>query len=90
MRLVFGYWRMRMMTAAEGAMVMTDTSWAESHRERVRVEKWRIWGRDRAAEQAKEAEREERDRARRAERAGEERERKERDDERKPKRGRRE
>ena len=57
-RLVFGYWRLRTMTAAEGAMVAADTSWAESHRERVRVEKWRIWGRQRAAEQAKKEARE--------------------------------
>lgn len=87
-RLVFGYWRMRRMTAAEGAMVMTDTSWAESHRERVRVERWRIWGRERAAEKVKQAEREEKERERRAERARELREQAERDDEPKPKRGR--
>jgi hypothetical protein len=61
-RLVFGYWRLRMMNAAEGAMVTTDTSWAESHRERVRVEKWRIWGRERAARKAKEEARAERER----------------------------
>jgi hypothetical protein len=52
-RLVFGYWRLRMMNAGEGAMVLTDTSWSESHRERVRVEKWRIWGHEKAKEQAK-------------------------------------
>ncbi|MCI0704338.1 MAG: hypothetical protein L0241_25040 [Planctomycetia bacterium] len=63
-RLVFGYWRLRMMNPTEGAMVLVDTSWAESHRERVRVEKWRIWGRQRAAKQAKEAERAERERER--------------------------
>ena len=57
LRLVFGYWRLRVMNPAEGAMVLTDTSWAESHRERVRVEKWRIWGRQRAEEEAKRAER---------------------------------
>ncbi len=53
LRLAFGYWRMRAMSAAEGAVVLADTSWSESHRERVRVEKWRIWGRARAKEQAK-------------------------------------
>jgi hypothetical protein len=67
-RLVFGYWRLRMMNAAEGSMVLANTSWAESHRERVRTEKWRIWGRRRAAEQAKEAERAERERERDEER----------------------
>src|SRR5262245_45139901 len=56
-RLIFGYWRLRMMTPPEGAMVLVDTSWGDSHRERVRVEKWRIWGRQRAAEEAKQAER---------------------------------
>ncbi|MBN9118334.1 MAG: hypothetical protein J0I06_04090 [Planctomycetes bacterium] len=54
-RLVFGYWRLRTMSAAEGAMVTANTSWAESHRERVRVEKWRIWGRQKAVEEAKAA-----------------------------------
>ena len=67
-RLAFDYWQMRTMSAAEGAMVVTDSSWAESHRERVRVEKWRIWGRKRAAEQAQQAEREARARERRARR----------------------
>ena len=70
-RLVFGYWRLRMMNAAEGAMITTDTSWAESHRERVRVEKWRIWGRRRAAELAKKAAREEREQRKKAEEARE-------------------
>jgi hypothetical protein len=64
LRLVFGYWRLRAMTAAEGAMVTTDTSWAESHRERVRVEKWRMWGRQKAADRAKEEARAERARQR--------------------------
>lgn len=63
-RLVFGYWRLRTMSAAEGAMTLTDTSWAASHRERVRVEKWRIWGRERAAEQERKRVREERARRR--------------------------
>jgi hypothetical protein len=63
-RLVFGYWRLRTMNAAEGAMVLSDTSWRETHRERVRVEKWRIWGRQRAADAAREARRAERERER--------------------------
>ncbi len=70
-RLVFGYWRLRAMNAAEGAMVMVDTSWAESHRERVRVEKWRIWGRQRAAEEAKKQARAERERRQKEEAARE-------------------
>lgn len=82
-RLVYGYWRLRAMGPAEGALVLADTSWAESHRERVRVEKWRIWGRHRAKQQAEEVEREERRRERQAEKrrerlAEEERERRER------------
>jgi hypothetical protein len=79
-RLVFGYWRMRIMGAAEAAMLLTDTSWSESHRERVRVEKWRIWGRERAKEQAKQAARAERERREKeaAERAKAEREARER------------
>ncbi|QJW93479.1 hypothetical protein [Frigoriglobus tundricola] len=70
-RLVFGYWRLRAMNAAEGAMVMVDTSWAESHRERVRVERWRIWGRQRAAEDAKKQARAERERHQKEEAARE-------------------
>jgi hypothetical protein len=62
LRLIFGYWRLRMLNAAEGAMITTDTSWAESHRERVRVEKWRIWGREKVTEQARKAARAERTR----------------------------
>ncbi|MDY3555864.1 hypothetical protein R5W24_005010 [Gemmata sp. JC717] len=54
-RLVFGYWRLRVMNASEGAMVLADTSWGESHRERVRLEKWRVWGRRRASERAEAA-----------------------------------
>lgn len=61
-RLIFGYWRLRMMSAAQGAMVLTDTSWSESHRERVRVEKWRIWGCEKAKEDEKKRVRAERER----------------------------
>lgn len=52
-RLVFGYWRLRMMGAAEGGMILLDGGWSETKRERSRQEKWRIWGRKRAEAQAK-------------------------------------
>jgi hypothetical protein len=55
-RLVFGYWRLRRMNPLEGRMVLQETGWDGARRERVRVEKWRIWGRKRAAERAKLAE----------------------------------
>lgn len=55
LRLVFGYWRLRAMSAAEGATVLADTSWAETHRERVRIEKKRVAARDAAVEAAKKA-----------------------------------
>jgi hypothetical protein len=51
-RLIFGYWRLRMMNAAEGAMFLQDSSWLETKRERSRLEKWRIWGRQRARARA--------------------------------------
>ena len=89
LRLVFSYWQLRMMSAAEGAMVMTDTSWAESHRERVRVEQWRIWGRTRAAEAAKQAEQERKQAARKAEQQREKQAAKERERERKANRAQR-
>ena len=86
-RLVFGYWRLRVMNPAEGAMILTDTSWSESHRERVRVEKWRTWGFERAAEERRKAQREERERRakerdarERAEARAREREREDRDE----------
>jgi hypothetical protein len=47
-RLVFGYWRLRSMNAAEGGMILVDYGWSESSRERRRQEAWRIWGRKRA------------------------------------------
>jgi hypothetical protein len=55
-RLVFGYWRLRMMGAAEGGMILLDGGWVETKRERSRLEKWRIWGRKRAEAKTKEAE----------------------------------
>jgi hypothetical protein len=51
-RLVFGYWRLRRMGPAEARMTLLDTGWLETKRERSRVEKWRIWGRKRAAARA--------------------------------------
>lgn len=87
-RLVFGYWKLRTMSAAEGAMVTADTSWAESHRERVRVEKWRIWGRDRAAEKERQARRAEREKRRKEEEARAARRARERDEDERPRRRR--
>jgi hypothetical protein len=45
-RLVFGYWRLRQMSPAEGRMILNDASWDETRRERARVENWRAWGRE--------------------------------------------
>jgi len=47
-RLVFGYWRLRRMTPAEGGMILQDEGWNETRRERVRLETWRFWARGRA------------------------------------------
>jgi hypothetical protein len=55
-RVVFGYWRWRMMGAAEGGMILLEGGWVETKRERSRFEKWRIWGRKRADAKAKAAE----------------------------------
>ncbi len=52
-RLVFGYWRLRLMGAAEGGMILLEGGWLETKRERSRLEKWRIWGRKRAEAKAK-------------------------------------
>jgi len=54
-RLVFGYWRLRTMGPAEARMMLLDTGWSETHRERVRLEKWRAWGRKRAQAHAQKA-----------------------------------
>jgi len=54
-RLVFGYWRLRLQSAAEGALALQEAGWSETHRERVRVELWRRWQKARTAkEKAKE------------------------------------
>lgn len=50
-RLVFGYWRLRVMGPAEARMILLDGGWSETSRERSRLEKWRVWGRTRAAAQ---------------------------------------
>jgi hypothetical protein len=42
-RLVFGYWRLRQLSAAEGTLAIVESDWGQTHRERVRVEKWRQW-----------------------------------------------
>jgi hypothetical protein len=47
-RLVFGYWRLRMMGPAEGAMILLDGGWSDTSRERQRQESWRRWGRNQA------------------------------------------
>jgi hypothetical protein len=67
LRLVFGYWRLRAMSAAEAASVCTDTAWAETHRERVRLEKWRLWRIQQALERERAAKRAEREAKKREE-----------------------
>lgn len=52
-RLVFGYWRLRTMSPAEGAMLLMDAGWDETRRERVRVEGWRMWAIRRLADRVR-------------------------------------
>ena len=52
--LVFRYWRLRTIGPSEAAMILLDSGWEETHRERVRLEKWRLWGRNKAAAKARE------------------------------------
>ena len=52
-RLVFGYWKLRVMTPAQGAMFLMDAGWTETSRERVRVEGWRMWGVKRVADRVR-------------------------------------
>jgi hypothetical protein len=52
-RLVFGYWRLRVMGPGEAAMVLQEAGWNETRRENVRLAKWQVWGRERAAARAK-------------------------------------
>lgn len=51
-RLVFGYWRLRLMSAAEGGLTLQEADWTETHRERVRIEKWREWQKAREKKRA--------------------------------------
>lgn len=46
-RLMFGYWRLRVMSPAEAAMMLQDAAWAELARESSRIESWRAWNRRR-------------------------------------------
>lgn len=52
-RLVFSYWRLRLLTPAEGAMILATGGWEETHRERVRVETWRMWAVRRVADRVR-------------------------------------
>jgi hypothetical protein len=54
-RLVFGYWRLRLMGPAEAGMVLQDAGWDETRREQVRIEKWRAWRKRQDAERAEQA-----------------------------------
>ena len=56
-RLVFGYWRLRMMKPDEANMLLLDTGWAETRREFVRVNVWKKWRRKKAAERDAKAQR---------------------------------
>ena len=47
-RLVFGYWRLRMMKPDEAGMMLLDTGWTETRREHVRLNVWKRWRRKKA------------------------------------------
>ncbi len=49
----FWYWRLRTLGPDEARMVLQDTAWNETRRERVRVETWRAWAKRRAERRAK-------------------------------------
>lgn len=51
-RLVFGYWRLRRLSPAEGGLILQEAGWDETRREQVRVAAWRAWGRARRARAA--------------------------------------
>lgn len=53
-RLAFGYWGLRRMGSGEARMVLQDTAWSETRRERVRVEMWRTQVQRQAEARAKE------------------------------------
>lgn len=40
-RLVFGYWRLRRLSAAQGRILLQDAGWNEIRREQTRIETWR-------------------------------------------------
>lgn len=44
-RLVFGYWRLRRLSPAEGGMIVQEAGWDETRREDARIAGWRAWGR---------------------------------------------
>lgn len=52
-RFGFWYWRLARMTRDEARMTLLDAGWRETRRELNRQEKWRAWGRARAARKAK-------------------------------------
>ena len=54
-RLVFGYWRLRLMGPAEAGMMLQDGGWDETRRENVRVESWKAWGRERRQQRERKA-----------------------------------
>jgi hypothetical protein len=54
-RLVFGYWRLRMMGPAEAGMMLQDAGWDETRRENTRLEVWRAWAKKQAEARAKAA-----------------------------------
>lgn len=42
-RLVFGYWRLKRLSPAEGSLMLQEGAWDETRREQVRVAWWRVW-----------------------------------------------
>ena len=40
------------MSAAEGGLALQESDWSETHRERVRIEKWREWQKEREKKRA--------------------------------------
>ncbi|MBX9624029.1 MAG: hypothetical protein K2X82_09490 [Gemmataceae bacterium] len=56
-RVVFGYWRLRRLSPAEAGLVLQEAAWDGVRRERVRIERWRVWGRGRRAKRAAKANR---------------------------------
>lgn len=44
-RLVFGYWRLKRLSPAEGVLMLQEAAWDETRRDQVRVAWWRAWAR---------------------------------------------